>query len=375
MNDSRPSINQFEIKNDPKFIKIKDIFEKHFRSKNYYSESIFTNDVWFLKDDKQFQDLQKPSFTSNSDFENNNTMLSLLKELTLNDDLKRLAVSTNSFIDKICETLYTFQRVINRSKNLIQEYNAHENVNILSLKQKILNNRDTEESQSELVVSLSRLDMFDEGNYSFNFHFEELNPKDCTASMSKNKTLIDNKMLNIKQSGEVIILNKVDSDSQFEPIYFESIERNTSNKYINSGTTLSTFYLEITKDGIPHSISSAECFLEVFLNMVENLKNIDLDTFNTSWKIKTKAYVNNSNSLDIIVNFKFTFNNETKVKIIDRVLQILKDAIKTETKNEIYKNEILDVYFKSISDNIKQVLEKNDFTESQDCNCKNCLIY
>jgi hypothetical protein len=216
MNESRPSINNFEIKTDPKYIKMKEIFERHFRSKGYSIDSIFYSDVWFLKDDKQFQNLQRPS--GSNDIENNN-MLLLLKDLSLSENLRQLAVSTSSFIDKICDTLYNFQRLISRSKDLIQEYNAHENVNILSLKHKVLINRGKDDSMSELVVSLSRLDMFEEGNYSFNFHYVELNPNDCTSSMSKNIKLNDNKILYIKQGGEVIVLNKIDTDTQFEPIY------------------------------------------------------------------------------------------------------------------------------------------------------------
>ena len=387
MNDERPSYNT-NIKTHPKFIEMKETFEKLFRNKGYFSETQFDKDVWFLKNDLQFQNMLRPSSTSPSTpMPEYNKMHSLLREMSISSDMRKMNINTGQFINRICEILFNSHLMVMRSRELIKEYNAHENVNVLEVKHKMLNEKYKEQSESisKLGVSIGRLDLFPEGNFSFNFHFVEKNPRDISMSISRNIKLKDNKSLNIKQTGDIIVLNKNDCENSFEAVTLTALEASDSDKRASfeySGTTLSTFNIEIYKNEELFAVSKPECFLDMFLNLIDKLRDIDKETITTTWKVNTKTNLNmqHINNLlteyEMVLEFKFNLDPITRASIINRILLILRDAITTETQNLINGNEILDVYFKSIAEQVQYILKKKDDDSSaNNCNCNSCVVY
>jgi hypothetical protein len=377
----------FDIKSNPKFIEIKEVFEKLFRTKGYFGDKKFEKDVWFLQNDLPFQNMIRPSSTPSGN--EINKMHSVLRELNENDDFKKLHIDTSKFIDKICEVIFSSHQMVSRSKELIKEYNAHENVNVLELKLKLLNEKIKENTEpiSHLEVCVSRLDHLPEGDYQINFHFMERSPRDPSMITSKNHKLRDNKSLSIKQGGDVIMLSKQDLFNCFDMINLTALDVNDKPHYLGSfeysGTTLSTFNLQLYKNNELFAESAPECFLDMFLNLLDKLRDIEQPSLNTNWKIKVKTNLEqyNINGLipeyQIILDFKFELDPVTRACIIKRVLYLLKDAIKTLTQNEIVKNEMLDVYFRSVSDQVKQILNRSEEEKYEGNNCcqNSCNIF
>jgi hypothetical protein len=376
-----------EIRSNQKYIEMRDVFEKLFRNKGYFGNKTFEKDVWFLQNDLQFQNMLRPSATPQGN--ESSKMHSLLRELSDSEDFKKLSVDTGKFIDRICEILYNSHQMVLRSRELIKEYNAHENVNVLEVKLRMLNEKLKEkmEAISTLELSVSRLDHLPEGEYQLNFHFIEMNPGDPSITSSRNRKLKQNKSLCIKQGGDIIVLNKSDIFNSFDLITMTALEANDKTKYLESfeysGTTLSTFNLQLYKNDELFAESTPECFLDMFLNHIDKLREIEQTSITTNWKIKAKTNFQQSqiNNLlpdyQTVIDFKFELDPVTRACIITRVLHILKDAIRTETQNEINKNEILDVYFKTISEQVKHILKKKEEDVSDNpCNCQGgCNIF
>lgn len=380
-----------DLSTDRKFILMKETFEKLFRSKGHLPEQNFSKDVWFMESDRQFQGMVRPTsgstYTSTGE---NNKMHTLLRELSENDDLKKLSIETGKFINKICEILLKAHYMVLRSREQINEYRAHENVNVLEVKLKMLNQKQNAypEMTSKMNIKIARIDLLPEGQYSFNLHFIEMNPSDITITKSLNKHLEGEKMLNIKNSGEVLLFNTNDTENNFEQVKFTALEAGMNNnrfleRFDYSGTSISCFNLQIYNNDELFAESAPENYLDMLLVLINNLKDIDKSDFSVAWKMKVKTNLNmkrNINNLltdyDVYLQFNFEIDPITRSSILERILNIFNDVIHTETQNEIVKNEILDVYFQSISEKIKHILNKSDTEHNETpCNCRNCIIF
>jgi hypothetical protein len=376
-----------DIKSNPKFIEIREEFENLFKSKGYIGNKKIEKDVWFLQNDLAFQNMIKPSSTPSAI--EINRMHSLLRELNEKDDFKKISIDSRIFIERISEMIYNSHRMASRSKEIIKAYRAHENVNVLELKLKMLNEKikDNIDAISKLEINVSRLDHLPRGDYQIIFHFMERSPRDPTMTTSKNHKLKDDKFLSIKQGSDIIVLNKQDLFNCFEAINLTALDVNDDPNFLGSleysGSTLSTFNLQLFKNNELFAESNPGCFLDIFLNLKDKLRDIEQSSLSTNLKIKVKTNFEQKNisgllpQYQVILDFKFELDPVTRACIIKRVLHLLKDAIKTQTQNEILKNEILDIYFKSISEQVNEILNRNEdeISEGNTCCQNSCNIF
>jgi hypothetical protein len=381
-----------DFSTQPKYIKIKESFEKLFRKNVLYPNQKFDKEVWFLKTDTEFQNMIKPTSASTPTPTHNLKMLNLLAELsTGGNDMKKLNVQVSKFIERICDILFKAQLMIIRSSEQISEYRAYENVSVLEVKISDINKKIREKSaMSKLNIKISRLDMLPEGNYFFMFNYTEMDPSVIKSTKNVYKQLEKNKTLKITEGGRSLVLsNDPNNDSKFEQIEFHAIEVAENSKSLQdftySGTSLSGFKLQIFRDEMLFAESTYENFLEMFLVNINTLKDINSSTFSINWKLSCKldkdiltnlkVPINNLlEDYDTFLEFKFDFDPISLGSIFYRVMHIFKDVIHTKTENQHVIEDILE-YFKPIKDEVKHILEKpEDLPEENKC-CNSCSIF
>jgi len=312
-----------EYSTSPKFLKMKECYENVFRKNDLFPNSKFDKNVWFLKNDPNFQIMIKPTSGSSPGQVVNSKMLNLLAELSSGgNDMKKLSVEVSRFIEKICEILYKSQIMIKRSSEQIKEYSAYENVSVLDIKMKELNKKVQENNMSRLNIKLIRLDLFPEGNYNFNFHFFKTDISTAISTKSINNKLINDKTLKISKPNPILILtNDPQNENLFEPIEFHTLDdagdhNRSFQDFTFSGSNLSTFHIQIYRDDILFAESQLENFLELFLVNINLIKDINQSIYSFNWKITCdfnheilkmlKVPINHIvDSYDVYLEFKF----------------------------------------------------------------------
>lgn len=377
-----------------KLTQMREAFQKLFRSKGYGSESTFGSDVWFMKGDKEFQNLIKNNTPGR---EEESQMITLLRDLSSVNNLMKIKINTEKFIHTVCQTVFKAHNMAARAREQINEYRAHENVSILEVKNKMLNQKcisnNKKNSISTLDIKLGRLDLLPKGQYSFKLKLKEMDPRDINKVNTSYNELTRDKLLLVKHANDVVVLNDSgNNENYFQRIEFSSLEISADKKFLNrfdySGTTFSSFSLQIFNKEDLFAESSPENFLDMLLVLLPNLRDIEKDQFQVAWRISVKHSIqedsnhpNHHNnpgqfltSYDYL-EFHFDLDPITRSSIIRRIVDILREAIRTESQNEMIKNEILDYYFSSISEEIKYILTKPDDEPLEGCTCEdNCLI-
>lgn len=376
-----------------RYEQIKETFERLFRKHALLPVNLFDKDVWFMKDDPQYQMLIRPTSASTpTPCDNNNKMLNLLAELSMGGyDMKKLRVQVAKFLERICEILVKAQQIINRSHQQLVESKAYENVSVLEIKILDLNKKLREKTaKSKLNIKIGTINYFPEGNYSFKFQYVEMNSNVIKSTKNVSINLIKNKILKITEAGRLIVLNDdPQNDCKFEECVFYAIEvdENSSSlqDFTYSGTTLSAFRLQIYRDEILFAQSEFENFVEMFLFHIDRLKDINNSQFNLNWNVKCKLNsdlngrqitfpINNLlEGYDVNLDCNFDFDPITLGSIFFRIMYIYKDVIQTKTKNQNIIEEILE-YFKPVKEEIKHILEKPLEIQIEE-KCCACSIY
>jgi hypothetical protein len=369
-NMNHNNTSNFEIQTKPKVIDMNKIFTDLFNSQGYNNNNQFLKkDVWFLKQDNTFQNMTL--FTTVTRGENK-IIYDILKDLSDNYLVKRIDIEYTKFIQAVCEKLYLAQETIDRCQVQIDLYKAHENINIIEGKIKILEemkgNVMYDHSTIEFSIQKCEPDTF--GGLEYIMNYSEMDQYD--------PTITENKKLNLK----------------FKPyIKFTAIEAhyNNNNNYNNfhtldslfntnsfSGTTFSQFKILAFRKGELCGESSTENFLLMLLSYLKELKEIEKPTLFFSWKVNMKVLnvqEEGDSEFDLTLDFKIVVDSESRIAMLKKIHKVLKDAISTQTVSENVKKEILE-YFPEISQSVMTVLErKDDQVDNHDCACSSCTIF
>ena len=382
--------NQTDIIYDNKFIEVQDIFCKLFRTKGFLSDDFFNKNVWFLKDDLNFQNIIKNTLNIDSTpigFYNTeiNNIHSILRELSEGKDLRKMNIQTRKFIERVSEVIIASNLQIQRAQNQIILYNAHQNKNILEETINLLNTRILNNQRTFFKIKLGRIDLFPIGDYNFTINYNQLNTYNTTLIDFKEVKLKENKLLSVKQDKDIIILKNVDSMNVFNNIEAFSLNVTEDDQIYKSlsfsGCNLSNFHLVVQKDLKDFAYSKEENFLDIFLSCIEELKDISKDSFETTWKVKLYPYnnPNNNNSSNeeylVYMDIRFEIDPLTRASILKRLKSIFTDVISSKAENECIINEILDKYFPEISESVKFCLNKNEIDKTDNCGaCNSCYL-
>ena len=161
-----------ENQEDKRYYLISSQFESLFKSKGYKQNNYFGNNVWFLQNDRYFQNLIK---SQNSEIKNNETkLIQLLSELNKHESLSDLLVNVNEFIYDLSKIIYESYIAIEISENYISKNNSKEKIYKISstieeLKLLIQNsNMNDSNKNSKIIIKILSMDNFKPGSYNFN---------------------------------------------------------------------------------------------------------------------------------------------------------------------------------------------------------------
>jgi hypothetical protein len=313
-------------------------------------------------------------------------MYALLRDLSENDNFSKLKVEVSAFTDKISEILIKSYDLYERSNRNIDDYKANQHSNTIPPKINMLNSqiKDNTRPNSSLEISVGRLDNFPVGTYNFILNYSEINPSVITSQISKEKVFKNNSLLKLKEESDVMVLKNTGCENCFEAVNFSALDTGVNSWILErddySGTTLSTFFLTIEKDGRIFAQSPFKFLFHTFLNLIDNLEDISKIIVTTPIGLDLEQEIEGNNQgypkpLSVYLDLKFEFDPLTRASILNRVLYVFKKVLQTRSDNEHIINEILDKYFPEIAARVRQVLSKADEESENKCNCSSCRIF
>jgi hypothetical protein len=375
-------MSQFDVRSDKKFPEIKDTLDKYIKSK--ITGNTFNNDVWFLKDDIEFQKAMRPTTVSTP--YTIKPMHSLLKDSSSSDDIKKIEVNVDTFITNLTVKLLELKHQLDSCDNLIKKYKASENKNkidaIIEILKKNINS--DQKCESFLQMSIARLEGFPEGAFGFKFHMTRLLSNNSAIRTSENVVIKNNKLLNIKESKQMIIFRGQINQPVFDPIKFFPIEldqKGESNSNDYNGTDLIDFNLYIQRDNEDFAESQNERFLDLFLS-AESLLDTTSDsvdiffTFNLETQKRIlRKYKDLEPSYTAVVEMNFKLDNNTRIAILNRLKAIYSSAIANRFQNKQDIEELLD-YFPDVKEKVSNIIHSLKEDKGDTCaSCNSCNIY
>jgi hypothetical protein len=375
-----------EIESSPKSTELYKLFQRIFRAKNLDKDDSFSNEVFFLSEDIEFIQSQKAK-TPNP--ENLNSMHRLLRSLNKKKDSQKLLINVHDFIKSLSYELLKLQIEKEKLLEKIKTFNIDETINIIE--QKIYNLENNQslfgmnyKNESCIRISVSRIDNFPPGDYSFKLHLRKIKKNNMIDS-----GIIDSEDINYnlistvkKETLGLIDLKDKIKDYTFPTQTVSPVELNYSefkgdDPVIKrfSGTNIAYFRLEITDtDGnIYHSNTQDLIDLNIklvnfYTDFTQIKKDFDLKL------ICEKSYPKDDlNSYCLLVSVSLEIDALVRKSVLSRIYYIFKNTISYRTLIDSNQSEFLK-YFLSFSDDIKDILEKGHNEERSRCGDCACLI-
>jgi hypothetical protein len=351
-----------EIQTNSKVIEMNKVFTNLFNMNKLTQSDYFTSTVWFVMKDDKFQKMVNMS-TPGGGYERK--IYEIIRELSNTNETKKVSINVLKFINKLCEILFSAQVIIDRTQTQIDLYKAHENVNVLEEKIKLLQEKRLDKTYSTCEVAFKSNDLVSSG-YELIFYYTEMSPNDPTITTTKK-------------------LNLTNSENSFT---FSALALGETNKsrFINSdvysGSTFSSYRLYLVKSGELYAECDEENFIFNLLNSLNELKetekhSISIETtLNMVVNKSVKYERTRGKDFNISINLKLTLDTVTKASILYRIGYTLHETIKIQAHYDSLQKEILDCYFPEISDRIRDILKQNELGEADGaCNCKGCGIF
>jgi len=402
-----------EIIANPKYQEIHEKFEKVFKAHGYFLSDSFDKKVWFLKDDIFFQKIINKNNMSSSygqtptpnpdGYEQKNRIHEILSELNENTDYAHLLVNVEKFIYRVIENVLIANATIERSQRTIKSFNAIErkqNIEecIRILEEKIEKNGNysggkkgkEKEPQSRLKTKILKTIDFEPGAYSFDIKYYEIIPEKDNFIMRQGESLKNKKVFaKIFQNEQTI-----EEFNEFNDISFfalPSILNSTAMKIknnTNSGTSLSNFSIVCSENNSGKFESKKIYCLEIILNTLDSILDISRSYFRENIEIKLfqnpnsgqinkeriDSNLNNQSVIPtIILEMLFEFDEITRASVLRRISLVFKEVLDTLRINQDLLNLILDSYFDSVNESIRNILHKS--SDPQKDACCDCVIF
>lgn len=412
--NSVQSESESSYKSDPIYRHLNLIFFGLFSEHNFSPEDKFDKNVWFLKNNSEFQKL-----ISNMEYSNNNSyinktpegpilssshfsreLIRILQECSFGGkNLKTLLVEVKKFVNEISKILFAAQQRKANAEEMVKHYKMDETKELILdklLKEKA--NLNFLNDITEVQFSISKLDGFPEGAYDFRLF--------CEAFADSESPLIQTqeirKKLISQNFQQKIILATHNINQRFsKPELFELLEiRNEKNfEYLNLeevclsrskfseeasyiGLLLNSFKFVAFKEEVFFASSEAEMLVDNFIN------NLDLLLKDKAFKCSSAAfaYVDGSNrnyvkagldncKLVLYYDLEVNFNKKTKLLVLEKIYNVFYETITTKFDNEKLINEVLSCFYE-ISKDVKGLFSEKKNVNAENCGpCNNCTVF
>jgi len=370
----------------PVFKELSDIFEKIFRAKGFALEDYFHSDVFFLTDDVEFHSLIKiNNSTPTAGQKDDKMMYKILKSISENGfEFRKLKVKVRNFIQNLADCLIDFQSQKEMIDDKISLFQIDETINIIEQKLYNLQKPDSQmdNKQSTFKISISRLDQFPEGEYSFKLFYSIFKNKANNQLEAEDQVIVLPSV--IKKDKNTIDFKDKAKDLTFQTINILPLSVNYNNYKENdnfvkifSGSNLIEMSIEITeKNGTVYKTNKQE-FLDIYLKLISTFFT-DLTKNSHEINLKLKAFKQETNkaessSNEIVCSFYIDINRLLRTAVLERIHHIYKDTISFRRYVESSLSSLLG-YFPNQKETIRYILSKSENQEHTPCSDCGCLV-
>jgi hypothetical protein len=285
------------------------------------------------------------------------------KTVNDNNESDNKEISVNLFIDNLINYIFLLNEKIEEIELNLIKNNVYKNLKIIPNIISILNNENENiiNKNSNLKISIIRLDNIKQGKYKITLHF-------TFSKKEKKHYSIKDIIIKPNQENQIVKVNYI-----FPIIVFDKNddEKEKENEFIN-GSNIISFYIKMIDISKEETIfkSKKQYFQNIFrsYNFINNI-NEGMD--NIYYKLDFKFGSNEE--LKIYFFFDFNLNIQTKINILKNYFEYYNENIKIKNEKEDEINFILDKYFPEISGNIKNNLIEYNNSEfnynNNSCNC------
>jgi hypothetical protein len=375
-------MNKFsQIEETQKFKEIHDIFEKIFRGKNFYLEDQFKSDVFFMSEDVEFLTMTSVKATPNAIKSDSNLMYKILESSSENgSDFKKLKVNVKDFIKLIVFNLIELQQQKETISEKIKNFDIDETLNIIEHTLANPPSATSTQITPNLKVSITRMDDFPAGEYSFKLHFDKLRFVSKGVVQSENSS--SQIFPTIKKDKSVLDLKDRVKDFTFQSQNLIPIEINYNDYKDNekimklfSGTNLTSFELEITEKGGTKYFTPQQEVLDIFL---KSTKYFFTDTLkhSTELNLKFNTFKQDESSIshNLICSLLIEIDFPVRKSILERIYYIFKNTISFRTLVETNLKSLLR-YFPNHFDTLTNILNRQDKEERSACGECGCRVF
>jgi len=368
-------------------------FFKLFSQHNYGPEDKFDKNIWFLKNNFEFQKLINLNITPEGSL---SEFIKILQECSCSGkSLKNLFIEVKTFVNEISKSLFDAHQRKTNAEEMVKHYKMDEMKELIVDKiAKERQNFNFINDISEIEFSITKLEGFPEGNYNFSLI--------CESFLDTESPFIKTQEITKKILGDRnIIINSYNKDQKLvNSEYFETIdirnEKNFENLSLQEiSLSKSKFCNEVTYIGILlNSFKFIVLKEEVFFATTENDMMIDNFINNLEMLLKDKAFkcscaafaqvdVNNLNYVNsnlynqkllIHYDLEIKFNKKSKLLLLEKIYNIFYDTITAKYDNEKIINNILDC-FNEVSKDVKEIFNEKKNINTEQCACNNCAVF
>ena len=344
--------------------KIKSFFLSYFKNNGYKkNNTFFSKNVFFLKtNDKKKSSLSLNNINPLGLSNNMNSIYKIInKTISDNKESDNKEISVNSFIENLVNYIFLINENIEQIELNMIKNNVYKNLKIIPNIISNLNNENNLNKDSNLKISIIRLDNIKQGKYKISLHF-------TFSKQEKKHYSIKDIIIKANQENQIVKENYI-----FPIIIFDKNddEKEKENEFKN-GTNLISFYIKMIDLLTDETIfkSKKQYFHEIFRSF-NFINNINEGMENIYYKLDFKFGSNEE--FKIYFFFDFNLNIQTKINILNNYLEYYNENIKIKNEKEDEINFILDNHFPEISEKVKNNLIEYNKSEinynKYTCNC------
>lgn len=391
LNQKEEEEPDLSFREDPLYRHLNITFFKLFSEHKIKPEEKFDKNIWFLKNNQEFQNIITQNKTIDGPYYG---FLKLLEDCSTNGkNFRNLNIEVRKFVNEISRQICDATNRMNNADDMVKHYKMDEMKEIIIdklIKEK--QNLDFFGDITEVKFSIRQLENFPEGNFTMKLKcdsFEDnesnrIHYKEISAEiLNKRKINVTENNLNSPlNSAEVFETIFLRNERNFEYLNLEETELLKSKfheevSYI--GILINSFKFVIEKNEEFFAFSEIETMIDTFINNLEFLLK------DKSFKITSSvnATIDKSNKhlikagMDrkyvIYYDMEINFNKKVKILILEKIFTIFQDTINAKYDNDKLINNYLD-HFPESKEEIKLLTKEKIIDERDKCGAC-CLIF
>jgi len=381
---------EYSLKSEPIYRHLNLIFFRLFSLHNYGPEQKFDKNVWFLKNNIDFNKIINENKTPEGP---SNDFFKILQDCCIGGkNLKTPLIEVKKFVNEISKNLFESNMRKQNAEEMVKHYKMDENKELII--DKIAKERQSLNflnDITEIQFSIKKFENFPEGTYNVNLICEAfldsesplIQKEEINKKILKNKKIINNSNQTLDNT-EYFEKIQIRNEKNYEYLNLEEVSLCKSKFYNDPsyiGILFNSYKFVIKKDDIFFTVTENETMIDNFItNLNILLKDKSFFCSSASFanidkkKLNFKENEHDSKKYLLHYDLEVNFNKKTKLLILEKIYNIFYETITAKYDNEKIVSNFLS-YFPEITKDILEILNEKKNINSEKCGCSDCLIY